>query len=400
MLRSMYSGISGMKNFQTKLDVIGNNIANVNTYGFKKGRVTFKDTMNQMVAGASAATDNRGGTNPMQIGLGSALATIDTIHTGSSLQSTGRALDLGIDGDGYFVVKQGDQVLYTRAGNFYVDDNGTLVNSDGLKVQAYKSGVLEDIVVNVNATLPALATNEIKLNGSLPDPSTLKPGAGSDVQQMKIVDEKGVEHTLDYQYVVDAAGTGWEVKITNQKSTADPKASISVPLAYDATNKTYTVPADIDLATLELTDAGTAKINVDKLKQEGDSITAQANPNGNLSGKLESFNIGPTGEVNGVYSNGQIRSLGTVALAKFSNTSGLLKAGNNLFQETINSGTANINVPGSGRGSIAAGSLEMSNVDLSEEFTEMIVTQRGFQANTRIITTSDEILQELVNLKR
>ncbi|TCJ05982.1 flagellar hook protein FlgE [Cytobacillus praedii] len=400
MLRSMYSGISGMKNFQTKLDVIGNNIANVNTYGFKKGRVTFKDTMNQMVAGASAATDNRGGTNPMQIGLGSALATIDTIHTGSSLQSTGRALDLGIDGDGYFVVKQGDQVLYTRAGNFYVDDNGTLVNSDGLKVQAYKSGVLEDIVVNVNATLPALATNEIKLNGSLPDPSTLKPGAGSDVQQMKIVDEKGVEHTLDYQYVVDAAGTGWEVKITNQKSTADPKASISVPLAYDATNKTYTAPADIDLATLELTDAGTAKINVDKLKQEGDSITAQANPNGNLSGKLESFNIGPTGEVNGVYSNGQIRSLGTVALAKFSNTSGLLKAGNNLFQETINSGTANINVPGSGRGSIAAGSLEMSNVDLSEEFTEMIVTQRGFQANTRIITTSDEILQELVNLKR
>ncbi|WP_313798673.1 flagellar hook-basal body complex protein [Cytobacillus sp.] len=399
MLRSMYSGISGMKNFQTKLDVIGNNIANVNTYGFKKGRVTFKDTMNQMVAGASAATDNRGGTNPMQIGLGSALATIDTIHTGSSLQSTGRALDLGIDGDGYFVVKQGDQVLYTRAGNFYVDDNGTLVNSDGLKVQAYKSGVLEDIVVNVNATLPALATNEINLNGSLPDPTTLKPGAASDVQQMKIVDEKGVEHTLDYQYVVNDSGT-WEVKITNQKSTTDPKASITVTLAYDATNKTYTAPADIDLSTLELTDAGTAKINVDKLKQDGDSITAQANPNGNLSGKLESFNIGPTGEVNGVYSNGQIRSLGTIALAKFSNTSGLLKAGNNLFQETINSGTANINVPGSGRGSIAAGSLEMSNVDLSEEFTEMIVTQRGFQANTRIITTSDEILQELVNLKR
>lgn len=400
MLRSMYSGISGMKNFQTKLDVIGNNIANVNTYGFKKGRVTFKDTMNQMVAGASAATDNRGGTNPMQIGLGSALATIDTIHTGSSLQSTGRALDLGIDGDGYFVVKQGDQVLYTRAGNFYVDDNGTLVNSDGLKVQAYKSGVLEDIVVNVNATLPALATNEINLNGSLPDPTTLKPGAASDVQQMKIVDEKGVEHTLDYQYVVNDAGDGWELKITNQKSTADPKASIPVQLAYDATSKTYTAPAEIDLSTLELTDAGTAKINVDKLKQDGDSITAQANPNGNLSGKLESFNIGPTGEVNGVYSNGQIRSLGTIALAKFSNTSGLLKAGNNLFQETINSGTANINVPGSGRGSIAAGSLEMSNVDLSEEFTEMIVTQRGFQANTRIITTSDEILQELVNLKR
>src|SRR6185437_12341429 len=129
MLRSMYSGISGMKNFQTKLDVIGNNIANVNTFGFKKGRVTFKDTMNQMVTGASAATENRGGTNPMQVGLGSSLATIDTIHTGSSLQTTNRTLDLGIDGDGYFVVKDGQQTFYTRAGNFYLDDNGTLVNA-------------------------------------------------------------------------------------------------------------------------------------------------------------------------------------------------------------------------------------------------------------------------------
>ena len=138
MLRSMYSGISGLKNFQTKLDVIGNNIANVNTFGFKKGRVTFKDTMSQMVSGASAATDNRGGKNATQVGLGSTLATVDTIHTGSSLQTTGRSLDLGIDGDGYFVVSQGGANMYTRAGNFYLDDNGSLVNADGLKVQAFK----------------------------------------------------------------------------------------------------------------------------------------------------------------------------------------------------------------------------------------------------------------------
>ena len=139
MLRSMYSGISGMKNFQTKLDVIGNNIANVNTFGFKKGRVTFKDTMSQMVSGASAATDNRGGKNAIQVGLGSTLATVDTVHTGSSLQTTGRSLDLGIDGDGYFVVSQGGANMYTRAGNFYLDDKGSLVNADGLKVQAFNS---------------------------------------------------------------------------------------------------------------------------------------------------------------------------------------------------------------------------------------------------------------------
>ncbi|MEH7122851.1 flagellar hook-basal body complex protein [Bacillus sp. JJ1773] len=399
MLRSMYSGISGMKNFQTKLDVIGNNIANVNTFGFKKGRVTFKDTMNQMVAGASAATETRGGTNPMQVGLGSSLASIDTIHTGSSLQTTGRSLDLGIDGDGYFVVKQGDQTLYSRAGNFYLDDNGTLVNANGLKVQAYKSGVLEDITVNVNATLPALATGNMKLEGSLPDPTTIPPGEGSEVQQLKVVDSKGVEHTLDYQYVVNTDGDGWEVVFTNQM---DPnKTSFTIELDYSAPPTFSLDPVTIDLsADLNLADGGTVTLIADKLKQEGDSITALVNPDGNLSGKLESFNIGPTGEISGVYSNGQIRNLGTIALAKFSNTSGLLKAGNNLFQETINSGTANINVPGNGRGSIAPGALEMSNVDLSEEFTEMITAQRGFQANTRIITTSDEILQELVNLKR
>ncbi|MFT9598514.1 flagellar hook-basal body complex protein, partial [Mesobacillus sp.] len=136
MLRSMYSGISGMKNFQTKLDVIGNNIANVNTYGFKKGRVTFKDTMNQTISGASAATENKGGKNPMQVGLGSTIATIDMIDTQSSLQTTGRALDLAISGDGYFVVKQGQSQMYTRAGNFYLDDNGTLVTGEGLKVQS------------------------------------------------------------------------------------------------------------------------------------------------------------------------------------------------------------------------------------------------------------------------
>ena len=165
MLRSMYAGISGMKNSQTKLDVIGNNIANVNTYGFKKGRVTFKEALSQTISGASGATENRGGKNAAQVGLGSTLATIDTIHTNSTLQTTGRSLDLGIDGDGYFTVRQGDSLSYTRAGNFYLDNNGTLVTGDGLSVQAFKydnAGNLtteyDDVTINVNAVLPAVAT--------------------------------------------------------------------------------------------------------------------------------------------------------------------------------------------------------------------------------------------------
>lgn len=395
----MYSGISGLKNFQTKLDVIGNNIANVNTFGYKKGRVTFKDTMNQTIAGASAAQANRGGKNPMQVGLGSTIASIDTVDTQSSLQTTGRPLDLGISGDGYFVLKQGTALFYTRAGNFYIDDNGNLVNGDGMKVQQFKNGLLDDIVVNVNATLPATSTKKFYIEGDLPDPITLAAGVASAVQQMKIVDTHGVEHTLDYQFKPN--GTDWDIVITNQSAPPDTEP-VTIKITYDATTKQFNDGnTSIDLTSIGLA-AGETEVTLDlsKLKQQGTSIAAITNPDGNVPGSLESFNIGQLGEINGVYSNGQVVQLGQLALAKFSNSSGLTKAGNNLFQESINSGTANINVAGNGRGTIASGALEMSNVDLSEEFTEMITAQRGFQANTRIITTSDEILQELVNLKR
>ncbi|WP_148356950.1 flagellar hook protein FlgE [Peribacillus simplex] len=421
MLRSMYSGISGLKNLQTKLDVIGNNVANVNTYGFKKSRVTFSDAMNQTVSGASAATANKGGTNSKQIGLGSTIATIDTIHTQSSLQTTGRDLDLGISGDGYFVVKQGDSLSYTRAGNFYLDDNGTLVNANGLKVQAYKvdengkrSKTIGEVAVNVNAILPAITTTKISVSGNLAA-DAIDGTVFS--QQMKVVDEKGKEQTATI-YFQKTGGDKWELfdeepAPLEDTSTTEPKPFTSVSFDADgqivAADKTQ-AGKTINISSGKEDDSDTAvdesvqKVNLDfdfsNLTQVKGSTTALINPNGNKEGKLESFNIGSSGEINGVYSNGLITTLGQLAVAKFSNASGLTKTGGNTFQESINSGTANMNIAGEGRGVIASGSLEMSNVDLSEEFTEMIVAQRGFQSNSRIITTSDEILQELVNLKR
>ncbi|MBA2870810.1 flagellar hook protein FlgE [Anoxybacillus calidus] len=292
MLRSMYSGIGGMKNFQVKLDVIGNNIANVNTYGFKKGRTIFKDLVSQQIAGASAPTANRGGVNPKQVGLGTQLAAIDTVHTQGSLQTTGRTLDLAISGDGFFVLGNGvtgttiNGPVYTRAGNFYLDQNGDIVNADGL----YLIG----------------------------EPYNQPPGANTP--------------------------TG----------------------------------------------------NVGKI---------------NIPTTAKSFSIGSDGTVNYVDSTGNLVIAGKIYLAKFKNNEGLEKVGQNLFRQTANSGSIDVdgdgvelgelNAPGNGgTGTIVAGALEMSNVDLSEEFTEMIVAQRGFQANTRIITTSDQILEELVNLKR
>ncbi|WP_280768976.1 flagellar basal body rod protein FlgG [Salipaludibacillus daqingensis] len=283
MIRSLYSGIGGMKNFQTKLDVIGNNIANVNTFGYKKGRATFNDLVSQQMAGASTATGERGGTNPMQVGLGGGTSSIDTISTQGSLQSTGRDLDIAISGDGYFVVADGDANYYTRAGNFYLDEAGTLVNADGLRVQGVGDSFTGDI-------------------------------DGGDLEDLTIL-----------------AGS------------IDP-------------------------------DSGAT---------------------------LESFNISQSGEINGVYSDGETRVLGQIAMANFSNPGGLSKVGNNTYELSNNSGPAELGSSGTGgRGGMVGSALEMSNVDLSEEFAEMIVSQRGFQANTRMITTSDEILQELVNLKR
>lgn len=319
MLRSMYSGISGLKNFQTKLDVIGNNISNVNTYGFKKGRVVFKDLISQMNSGASAPTATRGGVNAIQVGLGSQLAAIDTIHGGGSLQTTARVLDLAISGDGFFMVADANgqpddtgiiteegfsNILYSRAGNFYMDRNGYLVNGDG----KYAVGVANDVTA------------------------------------YEIVDAAAVSNA-------DAD------KTTNSPNTTD---NLYVDGAIDATLNPIRIPT-----------------------------TAQ------------SMSIGQDGSVNFVDVNGKLQFAGQLLMAKFPNTGGLEKSGNNYYQVTANSGNPVVQIATqAGIGSVQSGFLEMSNVDLSEEFTEMIVAQRGFQANTRIITTSDEILQELVNLKR
>lgn len=271
MLRSMYSGVSGMRGFQTKLDVIGNNIANVNTVGFKAGRVMFKDILSQTVTGVTAPTDTQGGVNAKQIGLGSTIGSIDTVHTPGSAQTTNKPTDLRIDGDGFFMVKMSEEQetpFLTRAGDFHIDGNRNLVTSDGM------------FVLDVDGGLITL---------------------GEEV-------------------------TGFSIS------------------------------------------------------QDGTIVTQG-------------------GDGDGVQ----------IGIAKVVNPEGLEKIGGNLYRVTPNAlgGDADGEIEGlpansveSGTGAIIAGQLEMSNVDLTGEFTEMIVAQRGFQSNSRIITTSDEILQEVVNLKR
>jgi flagellar hook protein FlgE len=429
MLRSMYSGIGGMKNFQTKLDVIGNNISNVNTFGFKKGRTTFKDLVSQQLSGASNPTDNRGGTNPRQIGLGGTIASIDTIHTQGSLQTTGRALDLGISGDGFFIVNNGNLSYYTRAGNFYLDRQGTLVTADGLKVQGFQpnatgTGInpnaFGDLRIEAGNVIPPQSTTQVTFKGNLD--ATQAIGATPPERvfiQHKVTDSLGGVHDVRMQFERTGAGT-WNYTAQRFDSTVTPPTSpwvalntpVTGTLNFDANGAPITTgfpvpPANLVLSPAELgnnVNPITIPLSVDMFKGltqfEGSNTADVDIVNGNSEGFLESFNISQTGEINGVYTNGEVRILGQIAMATFNNTGGLTKSGENLFQISNNSGLPNVGFAGQGRGVMAGSTLEMSNVDLSEEFTEMIVAQRGFQANTRIITTSDEILQELVNLKR
>ncbi|MDQ0199586.1 flagellar hook-basal body complex protein [Neobacillus ginsengisoli] len=302
MLKSLYSGVSGMKGFQTKLDVIGNNIANVNTVGFKKSRVMFQDIINQNISGATAPTSISGGVNSKQIGLGSKVASIDTIHTPGSPMTTNVGTDLAIDGDAFFVVtpQTGGGVSYlTRAGNFTLDANGSLVNSNGY----YVAGVA--------------------------------------------VDNNGVQHQIPITISDDQK--------SNQKFTS-----------YSIDSNGY--------INVVREDGKSGKLAMDLTTNQyylNNSTTANQNENISL------------------------------ATSVVPNPGGLKKVGNTLFEETGNSGLANTGrILDNKGGQIDTGVLEMSNVDLTDEFTEMIVAQRGFQANAKTITTSDSILDEIVNLKR
>lgn len=411
MLRSMYSGISGVKNFQTKLDVIGNNIANVNTYGFKKGRVTFKDLMSQTVSGASRPGLNVGGQNPKQVGLGATIATIDLIDTQGSLQTTGRVLDVGINGDGYFTVAQGNNLLYTRAGNFYLDSNGSLVTGDGMKVQGYNvrddgtidRNTIKDIVLDTNTVMPPNETTFVNFGGNLNAEAPNYNNTDSNTADgrvtidFKVKDQLGRDINLQVEFKKTDENK-WSYKLKTPKNTIEGQTNTELSFEKGVLNDT-----PLESITIKTTDGLEVPIKLDfsNITQFASASTANVDKmDGNAEGYLESFNIGASGEINGVYSNGQVATQGQLVVATFANNGGLMKAGNNYFQASNNSGIPNYGVANEGRGALQSGALEMSNVDLSEEFTEMIVAQRGFQANTRIITTSDEILQELVNLKR
>jgi flagellar hook protein FlgE len=390
MLRSLYSGISGLRSHQTMLDVTGNNIANVNTTAFKSSATQFQDTLSQLTQGAGGPQAQIGGTNPAQVGLGVRVAGISTNFSQGSAQSTGRATDIMISGDGFFVTKTGTQTLYTRAGSFDFDGAGRLVSPDGSIVQGYTAvngvvsdgGPTSDITLPLGVVAPAAATTSTTVAGNLPSDAAVGTALVRDVQ---VYDSTGSARTVSLSYTKTAAG--WDVAGTDPNGSTGT-ASLTFAAGVQTSVGTMTIGGiAVDMSTL----TGFA----------GLPTVAVSGQDGRAAGTLKSYTLSKDGTLVGSFSNGASQAIGRVVLATFSNPGGLEKAGSSGYKSTFNSGNATIGTPGSGSlGSLQAGALEMSNVDLSQEFTNLIVAQRGFQANARIITTSDEVLQELTNLKR
>lgn len=463
MMRSLYSGVSGLQNHQTRMDVIGNNISNVNTTGFKRGRVNFQDMISQQVGGAAKPTEELGGVNPKDVGLGMTIATIEQVFSQGNLQTTGVSTDVAIQGNGFFILKDGDESFYTRNGQFGLDSNGTLVNpANGQRVQGWMARDLNgeqivqtaatptDLVVPVGSKDPAKATENVlfacNLNKNTPE--ILEGASESDIAkgtwgtEQKIYDSFGNEHLLSVSFTkVPGVANSWQATVNVDADNADFTQTRIGLGTTDGVQNTFIVNFDNygQLASVEDSSGNisnqegeivlqtsftvpeanadengnpyrqTFNINLGTIGSMKNTITQSASPSstkaysqdGYTLGYLDNFKIDSSGTITGVYSNGTNRVIGQLALATFANDRGLEKAGNNTYVETNNSGQANIGESGiAGKGSLLAGALEMSNVDLSEQMTDMIVTQRGFQSNAKTIQTADTLLETVLSLKR
>lgn len=451
MMRSLYSGVAGLKTHQTRMDVIGNNIANVNTTAYKSQSMTFSDLMYQTTQAASGAnpTTGVGGTNARQIGLGAKTSAIKTaITTQGASQTTNDPFDIMITGDSFFVVNNGQNNYFTRDGSFYVDGAGNLVmTSTGYNVMGWQvdpndaSAIKQDtvsalrVMTTENKTYPPEATKSARISGIIDKNDTNVNAAAGKIMNLEFYDNQGYKYTaklsvhsttkdgsftVQLDDILDSKGKSVladKTKASLQQNNTNVTAPV---LEFNTNNGSFknvgTAGGTESTLTLHF-DTGTfpsfTDITIDfskcsNLNNNGSSTVspirgdAKGNGAGRKVGEMSGIEIQKDGMIYANYDNGCSRLLGQIAVATFANASGLAKEGDNLYSATQNSG----DFDGIGKdittggGYMNTGVLEMSNVDLSSEFTEMITTQRGFQANSRIITVSDTLLEELTNLKR
>lgn len=436
---AMNSGISGLQSFSNSMSVIGNNLANTNTTGFKASRTLFSDLIPNNVSGS-------GGTS--QIGRGASLSTVDNIFSQGSIESTNAITDLAIEGSGFFIVRYPDSQTehYTRAGAFHLNGQGQLVNPEGHIVQGFQrleagGGVADyasDIQINTRSFVEAEATSEVHLTTNLNSQSEIIQGgwdieAPSETSNFSITslvyDSLGDTHLIT-TYFTKTDTNGWEYNQTVSAEDIegfdgddDPPIVIvgSGEFNFDENGILSTIttggetidpsnPKWPKITTGENPNGlawnngsvidNTIEFTMNLTQFATDSVVVTQEANGSASGNLTTIAIDKEGVITGIYSNGQTKDLAKLALAKFSNNNGLAKIGNNLFEATKESGPPDVGTAGSGVGKIFSYALEKSTVDIAAEFAKMIITQRSFQAVSKTITTTDEMLNEVISLKR
>jgi len=438
MIRSMFTSISALSLHQKYLDVVANNLANANTNGYKSNRVLFQDQFSQMLTPGSAPTATQGGVNATQIGLGVRLGSISANFTQGTLQNTGRNMDLGVQGDGFFIYGQDAGRRYSREGSMSLDADGYLVNTaSGLRTQGWLTGAngvdpnlpVDDIKIDTDKTV-AKATGNVVLGGNLSATATV---GDSVIVSMGAYDSLGALQTSSVRFtrggtpavVADPTATPpvlgspaipnntWTWQVMDTTATPPVAGTGDGTITFDANGQLDTTLATNPVVTTPVQIPGSAgsanggqialTLDFSKMTMLNSATSATVTSQDGLpSGTVSDVYISPNdGAVSLVYSNGMMEQVGQLALARFTNPTGLVRAEGTAFLAGLNSGEVQIGAAMTGgRGSIASGYLEASNVDMAQEFTNMILAQRGFQASSRVITTSDEILQELVNLKR
>ncbi|MDP3481163.1 MAG: flagellar hook protein FlgE [Desulfoprunum sp.] len=424
---ALYSGVSGLNTNSQAMSVIGNNLANTNTIGFKGARTVFADLLSGRINGSGGSS---------QVGRGVGMSKVDNQFSQGTFESTESGLDVAIEGEGFFLLKQPTDatIYYSRAGAFRFDESGNLVNPEGLRVQGKGydlngdliAGDPTDIQVANQGLIPGNVTSAMTLNTNLDASSPIIPAATlfnyTDTttfnysSSTQIFDTLGNPHLLTtyFRKAPLPATNTWNYYWTAEDSTT-PVANIlgqgtvgAAPagtLTFDSSGVLTTAPPTGTILAAALPWAnGSASsdltITFDTTQFNSDSVVISQNQNGYGAGNLTGVDIDADGVVIASYSNGEQTKIANLVLAKFGNRNGLELAGSNLYLETSSSGTPRTGLPGAELGKVFTNSLEQSNVDMGAEFVKMITVQRGFQANSKIITTVDELLGELINLKR
>jgi flagellar hook protein FlgE len=418
---SFSSGLAGLTANSTYLSVIGNNLANINTVGFKSSVVSFADLVSQTVGGTS--------TNPMQIGLGVATGSISPVFSQGPIENSSEATNVAIQGNGFFMVRNDGGTAYTRAGVFTFDSEGALVTPDGWKVQGYTqldpltnqvitTGQPTDIIIPPGDLRPPVTTTSFNAEINL-DANAVISANPEYATTVRIYDSKGAPHVVSLIFNRQGPGA-WDVdvRVSNADTgalPADGQTSIltGAPLAltFNANGQLTAPAAPINLNPVLWSNGATSPALAWTVAGPGQqptltsfnsaSAAGSITQNGSPAGQVDSVAINSSGEIVATFGAGQTVVVGQLALANFNNPKGLVKMGSNRYGESQAAGSANIGTPGSGgRGGIIGNALESSNVDIAQEFTRMILAQRGYQANSRSITTADEILVETLGLKR